>query len=439
MDWAFPVAAFLATFVATRRSLGLGFLSVFAVGYFNGVVRANFLGVYTTFLFDAGLLGLYVGFALFQSDRAAGIFSGPAGRFAAFLIGWPIALSLLPVNDLFVQLVALRATVWFLPIMLIARTLSSADLAVLARGLAVLNVCALAGGAYVYQNGVAALYPENAVTQIIYSSKDVGGFEYHRIPSTFLSAHAYGGAMLFSLPLLLGRSLGPDVRPAERVLAIAGVGAAVGGILMCAARQPVVIFGLATLIAWACTRFHPKIGLGAAGLVVAGLTIAVSDDRLDRAATLNDTEAVSDRVHASVSQSLLDLVIEYPLGAGMGSSVGTSIPYFFAGRAPVAIGLENEYCRILIDQGWVGLAAWLAFLGWVLLRPPPTRLESRWGLALVLMYALVFTTWATAFIGTGMLSSIPGSVLLLTQMGMLIRVREASQGQTPQSTAEGRG
>ena len=38
--------------------------------------------------------------------------------------------------------------------------------------------------------------------------------------------------------------------------------------------------------------------------------------------------------------------------------------------------------------------------------------------------ALVLTDWATAFIGTGLLSSIPGSVLLLTQMGILLRLRE---------------
>ena len=55
-----PVAAFSITLLATRRSLGWGVLAVFGVGYFSGVIRANFLSPYTTFMFDFGLLGLYV-------------------------------------------------------------------------------------------------------------------------------------------------------------------------------------------------------------------------------------------------------------------------------------------------------------------------------------------------------------------------------------------
>jgi hypothetical protein len=434
MDVVFPIAAFLAAFVGTRRSLGVGFMTVFAVGYGSGVVRANFLGVFTTFTFDAAVLGLYAGFL--QSAGGATLFNGRAGRFALLLVLWPTALCLLPVNDVFVQLVALRATIWFLPVMLIATRLTGPDLVVLARGLAVLNLCAFAVGVYVYQNGVTALYPENAVTRIIYQSKDVGGFGYYRIPSTFLSAHAYGGAMVMSLPLVLSLLFGAGVAPLDRVLGAAGVVAAAAGILMCAARQPVVTFGLATLVAWACARFHPAFGAAAAAVVAAGLIVAGTDERLQRAATLEDAEVISERVKGSANDSLLELLADHPFGAGMGSSVGTSIPFFLADRAPVAVGLENEYCRILVDQGWVGLAAWLAFLVWLLGRPPAARLQSRWGLAVVLMYALVFTNWATACIGTGMLSSVPGSILLLTQMGILIRVREGTAGPSTTQSME---
>ncbi len=37
----FPIAAFVVALVATARSLGWGLVVVFAVGYFNGYVRAN--------------------------------------------------------------------------------------------------------------------------------------------------------------------------------------------------------------------------------------------------------------------------------------------------------------------------------------------------------------------------------------------------------------
>src|SRR5581483_2814178 len=159
----FPVAAFLGALLATRWSLGLGFVAVFAVGYFNGVVRANFLGIFTTFMFDAAVLGLYAGFFLGRAGWAAETWRGTGGKFALFLMAWPALLSFVPVNDFFVQLVALRATVWFLPVMLVASRLTVPDLAVMTRGLAVLNLCALAGGVYVYLNGVEALYPQNAV------------------------------------------------------------------------------------------------------------------------------------------------------------------------------------------------------------------------------------------------------------------------------------
>ena len=64
------LVAFAGVFLAMFRSLGWGFLAVLAVGYFSGVIRANFLGVFTTFMFDAAVLGLYLGFFFGKSRRA---------------------------------------------------------------------------------------------------------------------------------------------------------------------------------------------------------------------------------------------------------------------------------------------------------------------------------------------------------------------------------
>jgi hypothetical protein len=427
----FPLCAFLGTLLCTARSLGLGLVAVFAVGYFNGIVRANYLSVATTFMFDAALLGLYVGFFLLRPRDSAGVWWTPAGQWTLALILWPAALCLIPVNDLLVQLVALRATIWFLPVLLVATRLRADDLAVIARGLAVLNLAALAGGLYVYQNGVQALYPENAVTYIIYRSNDVAGYQYHRVPSFFLSAHAYGGAMVYSLPFLLGHLFSPRTGALDRGLAGAGVVAAVGGVMMCAARQPVLHFVGVAAAAWVFSRFHPVYGLVGVILAGAGAVLAGTNERFQRAADVSDTALVTDRIQVSVNQSFLELMADYPAGAGMGSSFGTSIPFFLADRAPKSIGLENEYSRILVDQGLVGLGLWLAFLVWLLHRPPPARLNVPWGGGIVLMYALVVVTWATAFIGAGTLSSVPGSVLLLAQMGVLVRVRAVAEGRRP--------
>src|SRR5438067_1608708 len=129
-DSVFPIAAFLSALLATRWSLGLGFVAVFAVGYVNGVVRANFLGVFTTFMFDAAVLGLYAGFFVGRPGAAGGLWRSRGGKFILFLMLWPALLSVVPINDVLVQMVALRATVWFLPVMLVAGRLTVSDLTV---------------------------------------------------------------------------------------------------------------------------------------------------------------------------------------------------------------------------------------------------------------------------------------------------------------------
>ena len=425
----FPVLALLGVFTLTLRSLGLGFLGLFAVGYFNGIIRANFLGIYTTFMFDAGLLGLYAGFLASRPKDASAVWATPTGQWVIALIAWPALLVLIPVNDFLVQLVALRATVWFLPVLLVATRLQADDLAVITRGLAVLNVVALIVGVYIYRNGVAALYPENAVTKIIYMSRDVAGYEHHRVPSTFLSAHAYGGAMLFSLPFLFEFVFARRVPAQDRALAVVGVVAAVAGFLMCAARQPAAQFVVVAIVAWVVSRFHPSIGLIAVLLVGVTIAVGTTDERLSRSTDFGDVASVSERVRGGTNDTFFDLMVEYPAGAGMGSSFGTSVPFFLADRAPKAIGLESEFCRILVDQGLIGLGLWLAFLGWLLCRPPPHRLDTGWGFGVVFMFALAVTNWATAFFGAGTLSAIPGSVLMLTQMGVLARVRAVAAGE----------
>lgn len=420
----FPLSALLLTFAATMRSLGWGLVVLFAFGYFNGYIRANYLSVFTTFMFDCGVLGLYLGFLIGHTREVQQAFSGTAGQWVLILILWPMLLTFLPVNDFLVQLVALRATIWFLPCLLVATRLRPVDLHVLSRGLAVLNLLALGGGMYVYWYGVHALYPLNAVTQIIYMSNDVAGYQYHRVPSFFLNAHAYGGTMLFTLPFLLDRLVGRQATLIERLLAAIGAGAALFGILLCAARQPVVQLVLATAVCWIITRMNLLVCLVLFTLLGVGWLIASTSERFQRFRTLEDSEFVSQRLRLSANESFFQLMLDYPAGAGMGSSFGTSIPYFLSDRAPRQIGLENEYTRILVDQGLIGLGLWLAFLIWLLRHPPPLRLDVSWGLAIILMYALVLTHWCTAFIGAGTLSSIPHSLLLLIQMGLLVRVRE---------------
>jgi hypothetical protein len=428
MELVTPLAAFAGCLLLTARgSLGAGLAGVLAVGYVNGVVRANVLGVLTTFMFDAAVAGLYLGAAAARWDELTRAAGTRTGRWVLFLTAWPAVLAAVPVNHPLVQLVALRGTVWYVPVLLLATRLTADDLDRLARAAAGLNLLALAAGAYTYAYGPEALFPENAVTQIMYRSRDVAGGNF-RVPSLFLHAHAYGGTMLLTLPLVVDPLVRPGGRAADRLAGAAGTLAAVAGLLLCAARLPVVLGVLAAVVFWAVTRFAPRVGAAILVLAAGGGYLAVSNERFQRAAEVADVEAVQSRVYGSANEVFLDLLAEYPLGAGMGSSVGTSVPYFLADHAPAPVGLENEFSRILVDQGWVGLGGWVGFVVWLLAVPPGYDPRRRWAAGRGLMYALVLVTWATGFIGTGVLAAVPGSVLLLAYMGVLAAGRDARPG-----------
>jgi hypothetical protein len=154
---------------------------------------------------------------------------------------------------------------------------------------------------------------------------------------------------------------------------------------------------------------------------VVGYFVA-DNERLQRFTTLSDTELVTSRVTASVNASLVDLLVDYPLGAGLGSASGTSIPYFLQDLVDSQIGLENEYARIAMELSPIGLVLWVAFIVWTVTRRAP-HLSRDWLLGANIMRAFVLVSWGTAFIGTGMLTSVPSTVLLLLQMGILGRSR----------------
>jgi hypothetical protein len=437
MDIAFLVIAFVAAFLAVFRSLGSGFVAVAAVGYFSGVIRAKYLGVYTTLMFDAAVVGLYLGFLCRKPLWDRGARSAAARWFVFVLTAWPTLLCLVPVNHYLIQFVGLRAAILFLPVLLIATRLTTADLAFMTRGLVVLNLMALAVGVYIYLNGLEAVYPKNAITQLMYRSNDVAGYKYHRVPSSFLSGHAYGGTMLYTLPFLIDRLAAAKVHFLDRCLAVAGIVAAAGGILMCGARSPIVVFAVAVVVAWMLTGLSLKLGLVVAILLWAGFSVARNDERLQRASTVQDSEFVSQRIAGSVNVGFLELMMKYPFGAGLGSAVGTSLPYFLSHLAPEQIGLENEYGRILVEQGWPGLIGWLAFSGWLYALPPRSRSRPPWWLGVVLMYSVTLSFWATAFIGTGILASVPATFFMLTQMGVLVSVRALGTVPEPVSIRPG--
>ena len=293
--------AFLLALLGTRRSPGWGLAAVVGVGYFSGAVRANYPSMGTTFMFDFAVLGVYAGTFLTPGAWPAA-WASPPGAWVKWLVVWPALLTLVPVHDPFIQLVGLRASVWYVPVLLIAYRLGDDDLTALARGLAGLNLIALAVGVYLYQNGIEALYPRNAITELMYRSGDVAGGQY-RIPSTFLNAHGYGGTMLLTAPFLIDRLARRGVGGVERVALAVGLAAAVGGILLCAARTPFLIATAATALAWPLAGMSVRVGAGV-GVLVAGVLVAAgNDERLSRGlSALDDTDTISERAKGGANE-----------------------------------------------------------------------------------------------------------------------------------------
>src|SRR5205085_2288080 len=108
-------------------------------------------------------------------------------------------------------------------------------------------------------------------------------------------------------------------------------------------------------------------------MVVIGM-VAAGEARLQRVTELQDTEFVKNRVVGSVNMTFFELAATYPFGNGLGGG-GTSIPYFLQDRIKNQVVMENEYARILLEQGIFGPCLWAAFIIWLLTRQRGKRFD----------------------------------------------------------------
>jgi hypothetical protein len=136
---------------------------------------------------------------------------------------------------------------------------------------------------------------------------------------------------------------------------------------------------------------------------------------MQRFLTLEDSSFVARRIHGSVNQSFIKLAIDYPMGNGLGGG-GTSLPYFLQDRLSHPVVLENEYARIMAEQGIPGLLLWLGFIAWLAGRPAGRRSDPWYkGKSLARLFCLL--SFATAPLGLGLLEGIPSTQMLLMLAG----------------------
>ena len=418
-------ASFVVCYWAGRRSLTRGLISVLTVGYMYGIARANLQETYSHFIFDAAVVGLYVA-QLFQRLSPLEEYKVSNLRpWLEFLIAWPFLLFLIPIQDYLIQFVGLRGNVFLLPFVLLGARLDGNQRYRLALWIAGLNLLAFSFAGAEYLLGLDRFFPHNRVTELIYISKDLVGHTAHRIPATFPNAHAYGGTMVMGLPLLIGAIMQKRKNSFEFQWLVLGIAAALIGVLMSAARIHFV--AALALIIIAVFSFRSKLSYAFGWLALIGIIgWGISgEQRLQRFTELKDTQSVAERVSWSVNMDFFEIAARYPFGNGLGGG-GTSIPYFLQSRISDPVGIENEYGRIMLEQGITGLLMWVAFVFWIITRVDRTQNDPWYlGRRLAIVTCLVF--FITALMGTGLLTSIPQTSLFLLLVGWVGARQQATE------------
>jgi hypothetical protein len=156
--------------------------------------------------------------------------------------------------------------------------------------------------------------------------------------------------------------------------------------------------------------------------------VAMSNERLQRFKSLSDTEYVGERISGSVNRGFFEILLDYPMGNGLGGG-GTSIPYFLEGQVRNPIAMENEYARILSEQGVIGLLLWLGFITWFLSRSKTILAKGPWATSRRLIWGLSITGLITGAIGTGMLTAIPETAVFLLGIGFIATPMTAEAAQ----------
>lgn len=425
------VLALLGCYLAGRRSLGWGLVALMTVGYFYGILRANLLTTSSYFTFDAGLIGLYLSQKLTTKDEGA---AKAIRLWTLLLIGWPILLVFLPFQPLLISLVGLRGHVLFIPVLVLGARLKDKGVKELAAGLGALNLVAAGFATAEYYLGVPRFYPLSPVTAIIYASGDVAG-GYFRIPSIFTSAHAYGGMMVATLPYLLALWEAAQSR-LPRLLAVAGIGAALLGVLMSATRTNFVASAAIVLVTIFTNRMRGRSRFIFVMVIAAMGFVALRNERFQRFKSLGDTEYVAERIAGSVNKTFLEILTDYPMGNGLGGG-GTSIPFFLQGQVRNPVSMENEYALILAEQGIIGLGLWLAFIGWFILKGPTAFEKGPLATSRRTAWCLAGFFLGMSTIGTGTFTSIPGTAMMLLGMGWTTTPRRRA-GAWQRATVESR-
>jgi hypothetical protein len=368
------------------------------------------------FIYDSAVIGFYLAILVSSAQLNPGIKWKKVWPWYLTLTAWPLFVALIPMQHYLVQLVGLRGNIFFLPMILIGLIMDSRCRSLFTYELAILNIVSFGFALAEYYLGVETFVPENEATFIVFNSNDVAGGN-KRIPSIFANAHSYAGTMVSTLPWLVGEIIVGKKFRIQNIVLILGVIFGLLGVFIAGPRSPVVILGLLVFL----IVFSGRISFGLI-LFMSIIGVVVSyfvsqDERMQRFSELQDIESVMWRINGSLNMSFFDVLFDYPMGNGMGGG-GTSLPGFAQGLLKQQVMLENEYARILLEQGLPGLLLWVGFIVWFFLQR--ISLDDSARLSKTLLWFLTAIYFSTAWIGVGLMTSVPHTTLLFLGLGYSI-------------------
>lgn len=221
--------------------------------------------------------------------------------------------------------------------------------------------------------------------------------------------------MVATVPFIAGALLQKHKYQWQIHLLIAGLATALLGVLLSATRVNFV--AIAILILMLTFSIKSRIGYAFGWIVILGsiALFASGEARLQRVTELQNTDYVKERIVGSVNMSFFELAVQYPFGNGLGGG-GTSIPYFLQGRIQNPVIMENEYARIMLEQGIFGLCLWIAFILWLISRYRGNRSDS-WHQGRQLAWCACVISFGIGLLGIGLFASVPQTCLLLITAG----------------------
>lgn len=414
------LAALLSCSITAIRGVLPGLCCLFFWGYLFGILKAHYIESNGLFIFDAATIGFYFGTLSNQEIRSLFPRFNRLLPWVYILIFWPVFVAVIPIQHYLVQVIGLRGNIFWLPMALVGFLIRDIEKQKFISFIAILNVVAFCFAVAEFFIGVDYFVPENEVTKIVHNSADLAGGA-KRIPSIFANAHSYSLFMVSTIPWLLGEIIAINLSKASsvvtRFILIIGLLCAAAGIFMSGPRQPVIALAIIGAMIFFSGRFNLTLLMT---VTLAGTVISYfvsQDERFQRFAELQDTNLIFNRLQVSVNISFFEILMDYPMGNGMGAG-GTSLPGFAQALLSRQVIMENEYSRIMLEQGLPGLSLFLAFFFWYLLQKRSQR-DPDFFLKNYIFYSTI-TTFITAVIGVGMMTTIPGTAFLWLGLGYSI-------------------